>query len=144
MSVAFLHGGETLRGCLLVIQNDIGVRNPPEGVDAEIRTRWSSSSDDRQMRQLVESGSGGYQIITIGIRHSYWRSRGPIRVAYCIPGQRAGLAGSADLYNTLSHHSYNWLLTIEIHRTESPICQPEGTKNTKFSSDILIGGVGYP
>ena len=41
MSVAFLDGGEILRGCLLVIQNDIGLRNPPEGVDAEIRARLS-------------------------------------------------------------------------------------------------------
>ena len=41
MSVAFLYGGEILRGCLLVIQNDIGRRNPPEGVDAEIRARLS-------------------------------------------------------------------------------------------------------
>ena len=144
MSVASLYDGETLRGCLSVIQNDIGVRNPPEGVDAEIRARSSSSSDDGQMRQPMELGCGGYQTITMDIRHSYWRSRGPIRVVYLILGQRAGLDGSADVYNTLSHHAYNCLLTIEIHRPENPICQPEGTKKSKFRSDILIGGVGYP
>ena len=102
MSVEFLDGGEILRGCLLVIQNDVGLRNPPEGVDAEIRARWRSTSDDG-LSHVIEIEGGGYQKLNNRSRNSYWRCRVLRRVTFFIFSGNGALARSGDVYDFMTH-----------------------------------------